>query len=409
MGLGRAALMLTTMAVLAVAASCNAVFGIEAYGPGGPADTGVDTGRDASPESSEAAIDTGREGCAPGATQCLGSLVETCSGSAFGSPVACEGGTPYCSGGMCTATRPSCAPGGEGMTNCGASNNVSCCMSDEVDGGTYDRAYTNAGDGGTGESDPATVSGFRLDQYLVTVARFRPFVDAWTAGYRPADGSGKHTHLNGGKGLKNSASPGSYESGWSNANDDGNVDVKGLVCDTSYATWTPTPGSNENLPMNCVSWYDAYAFCIWDGGFLPSEAEWEYAAAGGSDQREYPWGSKAPGTDNAYAIYGCNFPSSGSCSNTSNIAPVGTATKGAGAFGQLDMAGDLAEWTLDYEANYVNPCIDCAYLTDPNPATGHVIRGGTFSSMETGLYPWLRAYVTAGQSHSYGFRCAMVP
>jgi formylglycine-generating enzyme required for sulfatase activity len=45
---------------------------------------------------------------------------------------------------------------------------------------------------------------------------------------------------------------------------------------------------------------EAYAFCIWDGGFLPSEAEWECAAAGGPDQREYPWGSTDPGTANLY-------------------------------------------------------------------------------------------------------------
>src|SRR5208337_5658772 len=73
-------------------------------------------------------------------------------------------------------------------------------------------------------------------------------------------------------------------------------------------TWTSAPGTQETLPINCVNWYAAYAFCIWDGGFLPREAEWEYAAAGGSEQREYPWGSAAPGTTNQYAIYGCYYP-----------------------------------------------------------------------------------------------------
>ena len=63
-----------------------------------------------------------------------------------------------------------------------------------------------------------------------------------------------------------------------------------LACSDSYATWTNTAGSQENLPINCVNWCEAYAFCIWDGGFLPSEAEWEYAAAGGSSAARVPVG-----------------------------------------------------------------------------------------------------------------------
>ena len=52
---------------------------------------------------------------------------------------------------------------------------------------------------------------------------------------------------------------------------------------TNVYTWTSAAGANEKRPQNCLSFYDLHAFCIWDGGFLPSEAEWEYAAAGGSD------------------------------------------------------------------------------------------------------------------------------
>jgi formylglycine-generating enzyme len=72
------------------------------------------------------------------------------------------------------------------MTNCGpgGSGTESCCTSlevtnDSVDGGiSYYRTYANDGGGPTGEADPATVSGFRLDKYLVTVGRFRQFVMA---------------------------------------------------------------------------------------------------------------------------------------------------------------------------------------------------------------------------------------
>ncbi|MGH7434720.1 MAG: formylglycine-generating enzyme family protein [Polyangiaceae bacterium] len=208
-----------------------------------------------------------------------------------------------------------------------------------------------APDGGpTGVADPATVSDFRLDKYLVTVGRFRQFAKAWNngSGYTPLPGSGKHIHLNAGLGLLDVAVDAgvAYETGWLAA-DDSNVAPTNanLSCasNNGEATWTSAAGANERLPINCVSWYEAYAFCIWDGGFLPSEAEWGYAAAGGAEQREYPWGSMAPGVDNQYAIYDCLYPSGPDGSNAclhgvKNIAPVGTASLGAGRWGQLDLA-----------------------------------------------------------------------
>jgi hypothetical protein len=94
---------------------------------------------------------------------------------------------------------PSWAAGGPGMTSCGASE--SCCTSLDVPGGTYYRTYANLGLGSTNEADPATISSFRLDKFLVTVGRFRQFMNAWSEGWAPAPGSGKHAHLNGGEGL----------------------------------------------------------------------------------------------------------------------------------------------------------------------------------------------------------------
>ncbi|HXN31470.1 MAG TPA: hypothetical protein VN894_06385, partial [Polyangiaceae bacterium] len=119
-----------------------------------------------------------------------------------------------------TAVGTSCQASGKGLTDCGATSE-NCCTSLEVPGGTYYRTYAEiAVDGGSiGESDPATVSSFRLDKYLVTVGRFRQFVAAWNAGagYTPSAGSGKHTHLNAGNGLN--ATAGGFEPGWSETND----------------------------------------------------------------------------------------------------------------------------------------------------------------------------------------------
>jgi formylglycine-generating enzyme required for sulfatase activity len=259
------------------------------------------------------------------------------------------------------------------------------------------------------------VSGFRLDKYDVTVGRFRQFVGAWNqgAGFVPAAGSGKHTHLNGGQGLADSAGPGSHESGWVAA-DEANLAPSdaNLACDPSFATWTSVAGGRETLPINCVTWWEAYAFCIWDGGFLPSEAEWEYAAAGGSQQRKYPWGATEPGTSNRYAIHDCSYPTGTvNCVDVSNIAPVGTAAAGAGFSGQLDLAGNLWQWNLDWSAPYApdSDCTDCACLTgDAN----RVLRGGNFSVYGgiSYLLPATRSEDSpSDRSYDVGIRCARIP
>lgn len=323
---------------------------------------------------------------------------------------------------------PSCAPGGAGMTNCGSggSGTESCCATLEVTGGTYYRTYTVIGGTAAGEADAAIVSSFSFDKYLVTVGRFRQFVDAWNggAGWTPAAGSGRHTYLNGGDGLVNSGAPFAggtvYEIGW-NATDwnsqiaptNANLAGCGSPPDLPYVTWTDTAGSQEMLPINCVNWYEAYAFCIWDGGFLPSEAEWEYAAVGGSQQRQYPWGSTAlgtacPGTGCDYAVYNCDYPSgSGTCTGVMNIAPVGTALMGAGLWGQLDMAGEMGEWNLDSNGTYVDPCADCAYLAS---AVGRMVRGGDFQFGATNLLPTGMHSSNASQrATNIGLRCARIP
>jgi len=312
----------------------------------------------------------------------------------------------------------SCKTSTEGTSNCGPTGE-DCCTSPSVPGGAYDRTYPYAASVDAGAADPAQVSAFRLDKYLVTVGRFRQFVAASAAGWAPQPGSGKHTHLNGGKGL--AVTSGGYEPGW--LQEDGaylattTADWQNnLGCDPSFATWTDAAGPNETLPINCIDWYEAYAFCIWDGGFLPSEAEFAFAAAGGSEQRVYPWGSTDPGTANAYAITNCYYPNGptgpglqGNCAGAGNIAPVGTALLGAGKWGQLDLAGDMTEWILDYNAPYVTPCVDCVFLTDVSYKTQ---RGGGWATDPQDLFsasrggsgdkPMDRAIVD-------GVRCARSP
>ncbi|MGO9837884.1 MAG: formylglycine-generating enzyme family protein [Polyangiaceae bacterium] len=303
---------------------------------------------------------------------------------------------------------------GPGLTDCGRGE--SCCASLLVAGGTFYRTYNNTGGAPTGSGDPASVSGLRVDKCLVTVGRFRQFVDVVIpsdggAGWLPAAGSGKHTHLNGGEGLADSTNPGSYEAGWDAYDWNALVAPTGtnLACDPNYATWTNAPGTNEDLPINCINWFESYAFCIWDGGFLPSEAEWEYASAGGSEQREYPWGSTPPGTSNMYAIYGCHYGPGGLCTGTvADMAPVGAAPLGVGRWGQLDLAGELFEWNLDvYASGYQDPCADCANLTG---TSSRVVRGGAFLYGSSYLFPGNRG-TDAASTRTFlgGVRCVRSP
>jgi formylglycine-generating enzyme required for sulfatase activity len=169
-----------------------------------------------------------------------------------------------------------------------------------------------------------------------------------------------------------------------------------------------------------VRWAEAQAFCIWDGGFLPTEAEWEYAAAGGAEQRKYPWGAAAPGVSNEFAIYGCLYPSGpvvpggavGAC-NGGNLPPVGTAKLGVARWGHLDLGGGVWEWTLDSSttdavtATYGALCTDCVDLT---PAPQRLVRGGQYENSDFTLQPTFRKLATAADRYpGVGFRCARQP
>jgi formylglycine-generating enzyme required for sulfatase activity len=146
----------------------------------------------------------------------------------------------------------------------------------------------------------------------------------------------------------------------------------------------------------------AYAFCIWDNGFLPSETEWNYAASGGSQQRVYPW--SVPSTS---AAINCSDSDYQACADTPAL--VGIYTNGYGRYGQADLAGGEWEWTLDYFDSYQNPCNDCAFLSDPGTNQRN-LRGASWNYTAQYLYSSYR--LTADPTIHFsndGFRCARPP
>jgi formylglycine-generating enzyme required for sulfatase activity len=275
-----------------------------------------------------------------------------------------------------------------------------------VPGGTFYRGYDVATDGMfTNMTNPATVSDFRLDTYEITVGRFRQFVNAGmgTQASPPMPGAGART-------LNGMADQGGWDPAWnaSLAADTAAL-VAAVSCSAMYQSWTNAPGANEALPMDCITWFDAFAFCAWDGGFLPTEAEWNYAAAGGTEQRAYPWSQPASSLtiDCSYLDYNNG---TAPCVNppTAGLSRVGSESpKGDGMYGQADLSGNVWEWILDWDGGYPLPCNDCANLT---PTTNRVFRGGGFFLMASYMRTAFHGIFTpASHDAQIGARCARLP
>jgi formylglycine-generating enzyme required for sulfatase activity len=178
-----------------------------------------------------------------------------------------------------------------------------------------------------------------------------------------------------------------------------------LKCNETQQTWTDEPAFNENKPINCVSWYEAFAFCVWDEGRLPSEAEWQYAAVGGAQNRTFAWGNTALAVN--FASYNCLAAGTGNVCTVDDIPDVGSRPDGDGRFGHGDLVGSVYEWALDWFAPYPELMRDDYAKTDSGMQ--RVLRGGAWSSTTTqAMVSTDRSFRLAPTSRSpvSGIRCA---
>lgn len=292
---------------------------------------------------------------------------------------------------------PSC----QGRLMCGSD---SCCTQVELPGGTFfmgrgenpnNPDYYASGLPNEIPEHNATVDAFSIDKFEVTVGRFREFVSQY-AGEAPAAGAGAHPLVAGS----------GWQSAWDAMLPASQALLKNdLACgiDGAVYTWTSLPGPNENRPINCVNWYEAYAFCIWDGGRLPTEAEWEIASAGIND-RLYSWGGAPPSTSRL--AYECLLVGDDSC-EIGDIAEVGSLPLGATPEGIMNLAGNVREWLRDhYTSDYyqTGACDNCINLIPS--VTSRVLRGATyFGPAEQGRSAARSGQLAGYNAESIGFRC----
>ncbi len=165
----------------------------------------------------------------------------------------------------------------------------------------------------------------------------------------------------------------------------------------------------DNHPVTNVSWEDAYTYCRWVGDLrLPTEAEWERAAKGDSNDI-YVWGSDEPTCDltvmaNEEGVAGCGERSP---------ADVGSKSSDSSSYGVMDLAGNVREWTNDYfDPSYYKKEDSVNNPKGPkkmvNSHTYVTVRGGSWGShLAKSFRNSNRAYLKyTDKTSDIGFRCA---
>jgi sulfatase modifying factor 1 len=207
------------------------------------------------------------------------------------------------------------------------------------------------------------LDGFWIDEHPVTVAEFRRFVKATghvtgaEVAPDPADYPDADPAL---------LVPGSLVF----APSDGPVDLRDF---RNWWEWAPgafwrrpegpdsNVGGRELHPVVHVAYADALAYARWAGKGLPTEAEWEYAARGGLEQKIFAWGDEfAPRGRMMANTWQGEFPWQNLLSDGyARTSPVGSFP--ANGYGLYDMTGNVWEWTSDWftprhAGDAVKPC-----------------------------------------------------
>ena len=200
-----------------------------------------------------------------------------------------------------------------------------------------------------------TLSAFYMDKTEVTVGQFKKFVHA--------------------TGYKTQAEINGFSVCYNVKTDDWDQ--------ISKASWRQPRGPKfgaaaDDWPAVHVTLKDCQAYAGWAGKSLPTEAQWEYAARAGLEQKRFPWGDTPMLNDKAPGNFwqGDLKPGIKPIDGFSYIAPVGSFK--ASPFGLSDMGGNVWEWVSDrFDADYYS---SSAKLDPHGPSGGDegLSRGGSW-------------------------------
>lgn len=145
-----------------------------------------------------------------------------------------------------------------------------------------------------------------------------------------------------------------------------------------------------------MTWFEAFAYCRWRGGRLPTEAEWEWAARG-PDNRVYPWGNTF---DAKRVIYRDNS------GGKTAVVNANTRQDGPSWVGAIDMSGNVWEWVSSQYQPYPYHSED-GRESLRNDKEARVLRGGSWDDVGDSLRAAYRNGLSPSIEYGYfGFRCA---